>query len=128
VIERLTGKNIREALTKQVDRQAEVMTDSFPVYERVTKDFASHETVDHKIKEYVRGRAHVNTAEGFFSQLKRSIDGTHHHVSAHHLHRYISEFDYRYNTRKAPDGDRTVRAIRQSEGKRLRYRQPPIPE
>ncbi len=67
------------------------------------------------------GRAHINTAEGYFSQLKRSIDGTHHHVSAKHLHRYVGEFDYRYNTRKVKDGERTVRAIRQSAGKRLMY-------
>jgi hypothetical protein len=72
----------------------------------------------------VRGKAHTNTAEGFFSQLKRSIDGTFHHVSSKHLHRYLSEFDYRYNTRKWKDGDRTVKAIQMMGGKRLMYRQP----
>ena len=57
-------------------------------------------------------------------QLKRSIDGTHHHVSRQHLHRYLSEFDFRYNTHKVADGDRAQRTIRQAAGKRLAYRQP----
>jgi hypothetical protein len=56
--------------------------------------------------------------------LKRSIVGTHHHVSAHHLHRYLSEFDYRYNTRKIEDSDRTNKAIQMTTGKRLMYQQP----
>jgi len=55
--------------------------------------------------------------------LKRSIDGTHHHVSAHHLHRYVDEFDYRYNTRKIEDSDRTKKAIHMTGGKRLMYQQ-----
>jgi hypothetical protein len=56
--------------------------------------------------EYVRGDVHVNIAEGYFSQLKRSIDGTYHHVSEGHLDKYLEEFDYRYNTRKIDDGNR----------------------
>ncbi len=71
-----------------------------------------------------RGNAHINTAEGVFSQLKRSIDGTHHHVSAYHLHRYVSEFDYRYNTRKIDDSDRTITAIQKTTGKWLMYQKP----
>ena len=54
-----------------------------------------------------RGIVHTNTAEGYFSQLKRSIDGTHHHVSERHLDRYLAEFDYRYTMRKMKDGERT---------------------
>ena len=72
----------------------------------------------------MRGSAYTNTAEGFFSQLKRSIDGTFHHVSAQHLHRYLAEFDYRDNTRKWKDGERTVKAIQMAGGKRLVYRDP----
>ena len=67
---------------------------------------------------------HSNTVEGFFSQLKRSIDGTYHHVSVQHLHRYLAEFDYRYSTRKDKDGERTMQAIRQTAGKRLTYKKP----
>jgi hypothetical protein len=80
--------------------------------------------VNHLASEYVRGEAHTNTAEGYFSQLKRSIDGTHHHVSDRHLWRYLGEFDFRYNTRRMKDGERTKKAIRQTTGKRLTYRAP----
>ena len=101
------------------------MTDELNVYREAGKEFASHETVEHGKGEYARGQAHINnTAEGYFSQLKRSIDGTHHHVSAHHLHRYLGEFDYRYNTRKVTDSERTQQAIRMTTGKRLMYQQP----
>ncbi|HEY7848433.1 MAG TPA: transposase, partial [Ktedonobacterales bacterium] len=71
------------------------------------QDFAAHETVDHGRGEYAKdsaspanGRAHINTAEGYSSQLKCSIDGTYHHVSERHLNRYLADFGYRYNTRK----------------------------
>ena len=97
------------------------MTDSFGGYRQIGKAFAAHETVNQQAGEYVRGDAYTNNAEGYFSQLKRSIDGSHHHVSAHHLHRYVGEFDFRYNTRQIPDGERTLQAIRQTAGKRLRY-------
>jgi len=80
------------------------MTDASGVYTESGADFKSHETVDHSKSEYVRGLAHSNTVEGYFSQLKRSIDGTYHHVSEQHLHRYLSEFDYRYNNRRTADG------------------------
>ena len=63
----------------------------------------------------------MNTAEGFFSQLKRSIDGTHHQVSRRHLGRYLAEHDYKRNTREMCDGERMVRAIRKAAGKRLYY-------
>lgn len=129
VMQRVTGENVGEVLRTQVESESTLMTDTFPVYTKPGQEFAEHETVDHGRKEYARTtergkRAHINTAEGFFSQLKRSIDGTHHHVSAKHLHRYLAEFDYRYNTRKVKDGTRTMQTIRQSAGKRLRYREP----
>ena len=60
------------------------------------------------------------------SQLKRSIDGTYHHVSHRHLDRYLAEFDYRYNTRGTKDGERTAQAIKQTTGKRLTYRKPVV--
>lgn len=113
--------NIREALIANVDKAARLMTDQARYHTVTGREFASHETVDHSAGEYVRGDVYSNSAEGYFSQLKRSIDGTHHHVSARHLGRYVGEFDFRYNTRKASDGERTVQAIRQTAGKRLRY-------
>ncbi len=121
VMKRVTGKNIKKVLHEHVDREATLMTDQLPVYVQPSKDFASHERVDHSQGEYVRGNAHTNTAEDYFSQLKRSIDGTYHHVSEQHLHRYLAEFDYRYNARKCKDGDRTEQAIKQVAGKRLTY-------
>jgi transposase-like protein len=133
VVTNVTGENIKAILTKHVEPEATLMTDSYPVYDKPGQEFAAHHTVDHGAKEYARTdvradgtaiRAHINTAEGFFSQLKRSIDGTYHHASEHHLHRYLAEFDFRYSTHKVKDGERTVRAIRQTAGKRLRYQAP----
>jgi hypothetical protein len=100
------------------------MTDGYRSYRRATEGFAEHEAVDHSAGEYSRGPVHVNSAEGYFSQSKRSIDGTHHHVSEHHLPRYLGEFDYRYTTRKLEDGERTMLAIRKAEGKRMPYHDP----
>lgn len=124
VMKKVTAENVGALLTEHVDQHAALMTDGYPVYRKPGKQFASHQTVDHAKGEYVRGDAHSNTVEGFFSQLKRSIDGTYHHVSERHLDRYLAEFDYRYSNRKVQDGERTARAVKQSAGKRLRYRQP----
>ena len=107
---------------------AHLNTDESPLYKKLGKDFASHETVNHSVEEYVRhnkktGRtATTNTVEGFFGNSKRSLDGTHHHVSGRHLPLYLAELDHKYNTRKISDGARTVVGIRGIEGKRLRYR------
>jgi hypothetical protein len=91
----------------------------------VGKEFARHEMVDHGKEEYVRGDAHTNTVEGFFSILKRGINGTFHHVSEAHLHRYLAEFDFRYNNRSGlgvEDTERASKIIAQAGGKRLTYR------
>ncbi len=119
--ETVTGATLGAVLREHVSPAAHLRTDAFGGYRQLGREFASHETVNHQAGEYVRGDASTNTLEGYFSQLKRSIDGTHHHVSAHHLHRYVGEFDFRYNTRTLRDGERTVQAIRQSAGKRLTY-------
>lgn len=117
---------VRLPRKQNVSKQAVPMTDQDAVYKEIGKEFAGHESVkvDHSKEEYVRGNAHVNTAGGYFSQLKRSIDGTYHHVSEKHLPRYLAEFDYRYTTRKTNDGDRAIRALEQTGGKRLMYRKP----
>ena len=125
VMKKVTGANLDKLLKENVNPRATLMTDGLRFYRKPGKGFARHEAVDHSLGEYVRGAAHINTAEGFFSQLKRSIDGTHHHVSEQHLHRYLGEFDFRYNTRKMEDGQRTMLAIMKAEGKRLYYRMPP---
>jgi predicted cupin superfamily sugar epimerase len=101
------------------------MTDESFAYEGIGKHFeGGHHTVKHSAKEYARGDVTTNTVEGFFSLLKRGMYGTFHSVSKRHLHRYVSEFEFRYNARKVEDGERTVLAIRKAEGKRLRYKQP----
>jgi transposase-like protein len=122
VLRTVTGENIGKVLREHVSPAASLMTDTSPVYPKAGKQFASHETVDHSAGEYVRGSAYTNTAEGFFSQLKRSIDGTHHHVSEGHLDRYLAEFDWRYSSRIITDAERTELTIRKTAGKRLTYR------
>ena len=123
VMKNVNGDNVTEVLKANVDESAALMTDTSTVYPKAGKEFASHEMVDHSADEYVRGSAYTNTAEGHFSQLKRSIDGTHHHVSEKHLDRYLAEFDFRYSTRKVEDGERTEKTIRRAAGKRLTYKE-----
>jgi transposase-like protein len=76
-----------------------VMTDEFTTYQVLTKNGYNHQTVNHNLGQYANGLAHTNTIEGFWSQLKRSIDGTYHCVSAKYLQGYVNEFCYRYNQR-----------------------------
>jgi hypothetical protein len=99
------------------------MTDAFRSYQGLSKEFATHEVINH-MDEYVRGDVHTNTAESFFAILKRGLNGIYHHVSEQHLHRYLSEFDFRYNNREAngvDDAERTRRALAGVGGKRLMY-------
>jgi hypothetical protein len=70
------------------------------------------------------GFAHVNTAECRFSLMKRAVFGTHHSISEAHLHRYLTEWDFKFNTRKVTDGERASLALKGIEGKRLTYRRP----
>lgn len=85
---------------------------------------AWHETVNHSAGEYVRGEIHTNTVEGFFSLLKRGINGVYHHVSRGHLPRYCDEFAFRYEHRKQNDGERAATLVGMAEGKRLTFKQP----
>jgi transposase-like protein len=122
-IANVTGETLGSAIRHHVAREAHLRTDSFPSYTRVGFEYASHETVNH-MDEYVRGDVHTNTAENYFSILKRGINGVYHHVSEAHLPRYLAEFDFRYNNRAAngvTDAERTRRALVGTEGKRLRF-------
>jgi len=119
---RVTSENLRQVLRSNVDLSARLMTDENPAYIAPGKEFASHETVNHFRKEYARGDVTTNTAEGFFGLLKRGINGTFHHVGKNHLHRYLAEFDFRWNARETDDGTRTNMAIIGFEGKRLMYK------
>jgi hypothetical protein len=112
-----TRKTTLEAVAKPiVDRSATIMTDGNPSYENLDEFFHGHHAVDHD-KQFVRAVIiHTNFAESYHSLLKRSLFGAFHHISAQHLHRYIDEFSFRWNTRKESDGERTDRAIRAAEG------------
>ncbi len=124
VIPDITGETLREALIEQIDTPSSTLhTDAATAYREVGKKFVGgHESVDHSSHEYVRGNVTTNQAENYFCQLKRSIDGTHHHVSREHLPRYLAEFDYRYGTRKLSDSQRMQRMIDQAAGRRLSYK------
>ena len=117
---------LRSILVAQLDKDTFLMTDSAGQYFNMHRDF-QHEQVNHRIGEYVRGNAHTNTVESYFAVLKRGITGTYHHVSQQHLKRYLAEFDFRYNERKAlnvTDAERAVNAVKGVVGKRLTYDQP----
>lgn len=127
VISDVTQHNLRQCL-KQCAPDAIINTDQSPVYRNVGRDFARHYVVNHSAKEYARTNpdgsvAHVNTAESFFSLIKRGIVGAFHHVSKEHLPRYATEFEFRWNNRNITDGERMEVAIEQVTGKRLTYRE-----
>ncbi len=121
----LTGENLAAAMRGEVDPERVILhTDKGKRYTVLGRGVKGHETVDHGQREYVRGDVTTNHAEGFFSQLKRSIDGTHHHVSVDHLHRYAAEFAFRYTYRKESDTARMQRIVSQTGGRRLMCREP----
>src|SRR5258708_7798910 len=99
-------------------------TDESKLYPVVGAEFAAHETVNHAAREYARGDVTTNTVEGFFGIFKRGMRGNYQHCAEKNLHRYLAEFDFRYNTRQMTDGERAVLAVQGGEGKRLTYRQP----
>jgi ISXO2-like transposase domain len=101
------------------------MTDSSRIYAHSSRPLAGHGTTDHRKGQYAKpDGTHSNTVESAFSLLKRGIYGTLRSVSRKHLHRYVAEFDLRWNARKIDDGERTARAIRSAEGKRFHYKEP----
>jgi hypothetical protein len=118
---------VRPLIVTTADRASALMTDESTVYPKLGKEYASHGTVNHSANEYARlgGFMHINTAENFFSILKRGINGVYHQVSEAHLHRYLAEFDYCYNNRVGlgvDDTERAEKAIKAIVGKRLTYR------
>jgi hypothetical protein len=124
-VDRATKTNVAGIVAKNIDRETHFRTDESNLYAEIGGLFASHETVQHSAEEYVRGDAHTNTIEGVFSIFKRGMKGVYQHCSEKHLHRYLAEFDFRYNQRIAlgvDDRQRTSALIRGSVGKRLTYR------
>jgi transposase-like protein len=117
----VTAKNLSEKIRENVDKKATVMTDEFLAYKNLGKEY-EHHTVNHGAGEYVNGDVHTNTAEGFFSILKRGINGVYHHVGEQHLDRYLAEFGFRYDNRNVDDAIRASIALEQTKGKRLTYK------
>jgi transposase-like protein len=125
----VTGKTLRPILDAQIAADTRTMSDDGGA--RVYHGRSTHASVNHSIGEYVRGDAHTNTIEGYFSILKRGIIGTYHHVSPQHLKRYLAEFDFRYNNRTAVGIDDSTRAnvaLSGIVGKRLLYRDSSAPD
>src|ERR1700730_4355757 len=121
----VTAVTLKPIIVDAIAKDSHFRTDESGVYWGVGEQFASHRTVTHSINEYVRGAAHTNTVEGYFSIFKRGIYGVYHHVSQEHLKRYLCEFDFRYNYRVAlgfTDMQRTEIAAAGIYGKRLTYR------
>jgi transposase-like protein len=125
-IANVTAKTLRPIIVQATSRESHFMTDELASYVSIGREFADHTTVRHSIGEYVRlgGFAHVNTAECRFSLMKRAVFGTHHAISEAHLFRYLTEWDFKYNTRHITDGERAALALKGAKGKRLTYRQP----
>jgi transposase-like protein len=124
-------ENVQKIVRENLARESRLHTDESNLYGDIAPHFDAHKTVKHTGGEYVRyedGEAiHTNSAEGYFSIFKRGMRGIYQHCGEKHLHRYLAEFDHRYNYRVAlgySDIDRTFAAIKGAGGKRLTYRQP----
>lgn len=121
----VTANTLKEKLNAHVSRDARLMTDSGGQYRKTKLDYPRHEMVNHMIGEYARGDVTTNTVEGFFGIFKRGMYGTYQHCSSHHLERYTTEFDFRFNNRTAlgiSDAQRTDAALKGISHKRLTYR------
>ncbi len=126
-VEGATKEKVAKIVRDNVAKESRLHTDESRLYTEVGAEFTAHETVRHSADEYVRGDVHTNSAEGYFGLFKKGMKGVYQHCGEKHLHRYLAEFDFRYNHRaKLGYGDiyRTFVSIRGVEGKRLTYRQP----
>lgn len=128
----VAGSTVAEVVpivNQNVSKETAIMTDGAKLYRKQLGSFASHDWVDHSVSEYVRYEptktVHTNTVEGYFSLFKRGMRGTYQHCKEKHLHRYLAEFDFRYNNRVGLGVDDEARAskmIKGAQGKRLTYR------
>ncbi len=119
--------NVAKIVNENIHHESRLHTDESRLYTRVGENFAAHETVNHGAKEYARGDVTTNTIESYFSVFKRGMRGVYQHCSEKHLHRYLAEFDFRYNNRSALGTNDLMRAETLAAGivgKRLTYRRP----
>lgn len=127
VVDEVTAKTIMPIVKANVAKEAILMTDESGVYRSADKHFAGHGTTNHGAGEYVDAeipQIHSNTVEGYFSIFKRGMKGVYQHCGEQHLHRYLAEFQFRYNNREAigcNDQDRARGALKGAVGKRLTY-------
>lgn len=124
-----TKETVRDVLVRNVDRSSTLYTDSSRLYTRTGEEFSTHRTTNHAAGEYARREGdvvvHSNTIEGVFSVFKRGMVGVYQHCGEAHLHRYLAEFDFRYNRRtamKITDTERHDDLLSMVGGKRLTYR------
>ncbi len=120
-----TKESVMGIVRGNVDHETRLFTDEAHQYHGAGKHFAEHSTVTHSKKEYVRGEISTNTIEGFFGIFKRGMRGVYQHCDEKHLHRYLAEFDFRYNHREAlgyNDETRALVALKGAVDKRLTYK------
>lgn len=125
-IQQATKSEVRAIIVQNVSRKSTLMTDESRIYPELGQEFAVHQTIKHSAGEYVRGSVHTNTIENLWSVFKRGMVGIYQHCGEAHLHRYLAEFDFRYNRRAGlgiSDAERAADAVRGAAGKRLTYRQ-----
>lgn len=126
-IDKANKVEVERVINSNLAKEARLMTDGASYYRRGKFNVASHEMVNHVNGEYVRGEAHTNTAESFYSVFKRGMKGTYQHCDEKHLHRYAAEFDFRHNLRVALGYNDVARAdqlVKGIVGKRLTYATP----
>ena len=126
-IDATTLNEMTRIVRENVHHETIINTDEGVWYNQIGGHFLSHDTVNHSRYEYVRDDITTNTVEGYYSIFKRGMKGVYQHCAERHLHRYLSEFDFRYSNRVAlgvNDGERADLAIKGAAGKRLTYRQP----
>jgi hypothetical protein len=124
-VDKANAESVREIVVANIRRESRLHTDESRLYTVVGTEFARHDTVRHSAKEYARGDVHTNTIEGVFSIFKRGMKGIYQHCAEKHLHRYLAEFDFRYNNRVKLGINDTMRAenaLKGIGGKRLTYR------
>jgi transposase-like protein len=118
---------VHTIMKANIAKETRIHTDESRIYNIAPWHFAKHETVKHTAYEYVRGDVTTNTVEGYFSIFKRGMKGVYQHCDEKHMHRYLAEFDFRYNTRTALGFNDLMRAealAGEIKGKRLTYRRP----
>ena len=103
VVQDVRKATLEAHMLENIKRGSEISTDELKSYRGLAGLGYKHGSVNHSANEWVRGKTHTNSLEGFWSLLKRAIRGTHVHVSGKHLSKYLGEFEFRYNLRKAPE-------------------------